>query len=137
VIYSINSVQAGLAQGLQTIGNYTGRIGNSLIRSGAVLENSYNWMNENLSVKTGKLGQIQAVLDGAQDVENVASEIAGATSEFREAQEQVNGIGAQFKKIDDELQVKEEEDLTLEAIKKANSQGAQPTQSDLTPDPKS
>ena len=136
VIWSIQSVQAGLAQGLQTVGNYTGRIGNALIRSGAVLENSYQWMNENLTFKTGRIGQIQAVLDNAQTVGNVASEISSATAEFREAQQQVNGIGDQFKKIEDELIVKEEETLNQEATKKSNSQGAQPTQTDLTPDPK-
>lgn len=136
IIWSIQSVQAGLAQGLQTVGNYTGRIGNALIRSGTVLENSYNWMNENLTFKTGRIGQVQAVLDNAQTIENVASEISGATAEFREAQQQVTGIGDQFNKIENELIVKEEETLNQEATKKSNSQGAQPTQTDLTPDPK-
>ena len=47
---------------IETIGNYTGKIGNALKKSGQVLESSYGWMSEKTSVKTGRLGQIQRVI---------------------------------------------------------------------------
>ena len=134
-IYSILSIQAGLAQGLETIGNYTGRIGNALKKSGAVLENSYSWMSEKVSVKTGRLGQIQAILDTGEGVENFASEIQNATSEFREAQENVNQIGQNMQQIKDEFTEAETEKLEAETRTKTNSQAAQPQLTDFVRDP--
>ncbi len=133
-IYSILSIQAGLAQGLETIGNYTGRIGNALKKSGAVLENSYSWMSEKVSVKTGRLGQIQAILDTGEGVENFASEIQNATSEFREAQENVNQIGQNMQQIKDEFTEAETEKLEAETRTKTNSQAAQPSLTDFVRD---
>ncbi len=134
-IYSILSIQAGLAQGLETIGNYTGRIGNALKKSGAVLENSYSWMSKKVSVKTGRLGQIQAILDTGEGVENFASEIQNATSEFREAQENVNQIGQNMQQIKDEFTEAETEKLEAETRTKTNSQAAQPQLTDFVRDP--
>lgn len=134
IIYSVQSVMAGMAEGLEIMGRYTGKIGNALKKSGAVLENSYSWMSETLSVKTGHLGRIQQVLDGAEAVENVASEIQNATEEFREVQENVNNIGDQFDKVKDEVATKETEKATTETTGKTNSQGAQPSQTDLVKD---
>jgi hypothetical protein len=42
IINSIQSIMAGLAEGLEIMGRYTGKIGNALKKSGAVLENSYH-----------------------------------------------------------------------------------------------
>ncbi len=135
VTYSILSIQAGLAEGLETIGNYTGRIGNALKKSGAVLENSYSWMSEKVSVKTGRLGQIQAILNTGEGIENFASEIQNATSEFREAQENVNQIGEQITSVKSEFTNAETEKDTAETTTKSNSQATQPELSDFVPDP--
>lgn len=134
ITYSILSIQAGLAEGLETIGNYTGRIGNALKKSGAVLENSYSWMSEKVSVKTGRLGQIQAILDAGEGVENFASEIQNATSEFREAQENVNQIGEQINKVKTEFTNSETEKTDAETITKTNSQATQPELTDFVRD---
>jgi hypothetical protein len=135
IIWSIQSAMAGIAEGLEIMGEYTGKIGNALKKSGAVLENSYQWMSETFSVKTGRLGKLQQVLDGAEAVENVASEIQNATEEFREAQENVNQIGEQFNKVKDEVVTKEGEKTQVETTNKNNSQASQPTQADYVPDP--
>ena len=134
----INTIQfslAGIAEGLETVGNYTGKIGNSLKKAGAVFENAYGWMSENLTVKTGRLGQVQGVLDGIETVSNVTSDLENVTYEFREVQENVDQIGQQFNKIKTEISEKETEKTTLETTTKTNSQGAQPTANDYTPDP--
>lgn len=134
----INTIQfslAGLAEGLETVGNYTGRIGNSLKKAGAVFENAYGWMNETFRVKTGRLGQIQSVIDGLESVENITSDLENVSYEFREVQENVTQIGGEFNKIKTEVATKETEKTNLETITKTNSQGAQPTANDYTPDP--
>ncbi len=135
VIYSITSIQAGLAQGLETIGNYTGRIGNALKKSGQVLESSYGWMSEKTSVKTGRLGQIQRVINTGEGVENVLSDVENATQEFRGSQESVNNIGQQYKKVKTEFTKQETEKAALETTVKTNSQGAQPELTDFVKDP--
>lgn len=134
----LNTIQfslAGMAQGLETVGQYTGKIGNALKSGGAVLESSYQWMSEKLTVKTGKLGQIQAVIDGLEQVENIASDLESVTSEFREVQDNVSQIGAEFNKIKTEVSEKETEKASQKANSKTNSQGSQPNFSDYTPDP--
>jgi hypothetical protein len=134
IIYSIQSVQAGLTEGLETVGSYTGKIGNALKKSGAVLESSYNWMSDKFSFKSGRLATLQRVIDGGEQIENVASEIANATSEFREAQQSVTEIGNSWNSIQTEVGGKESEKATAESTTKTNSQGSQPVQTDLTPD---
>ena len=135
IIWTIQGIQIGLAYGLETVGNYTGRIGNALKKSGAVLENSYNWMNEKMNFRSGRLGQLNNIINETQNVENVISEVHQVTSEFREIQEQTNYLSKQTKNLTDELTVQEEESTTTLQTSKTNSQGAQPTQSDYTPDP--
>ena len=134
IIWTIQGIQIGLAYGLETVGNYTGRIGNALKKSGAVLENSYNWMNEKMNFRSGRLGQLNNIINETQNVENVISEVHQVTSEFREIQEQTNYLTKQTKNLTDELTVQESESTTTLQTSKANSQGAQPTQSDYTPD---
>ncbi len=134
----LNTIQfslAGMAQGLQTVGQYTGKIGNALKSAGAVLESSYQWMSETMTVKTGRLGQVQAVIDGLEQVENIASDLENVTSEFREVQNNVTQIGAEFNKIKTEVSDKETEKATQKTTSKINSQGSQPNAADYTPDP--
>ena len=56
----------------QVTGQYTGKIGNALKKAGVVLGNAYEWMDENVRVKTGRLGTVQKVIDGIQNAEDVA-----------------------------------------------------------------
>jgi hypothetical protein len=135
IIYSFTAVNAGLAQGLETIGNYTGKIGNALKKSGAVLEDSYSWMSEKVSVKTGRIGQVQRIIDGGEQIENFASDIQNATEEFREAQENVTNISEQFNKVKTEIGITEAEIDATNAISKTNSQGASPELTDFVRDP--
>ena len=134
----INTIQfslAGIAEGLETLGNYTGKIGNSLKKAGTVFENSYQWMSENFTVKTGRIGQIQAVLDGLEQVENITSDLTNVTEEFREVQENITQVEDQFNQIKTEIAAQETAKTELETTTKSNSQGAQPIATDYTPDP--
>lgn len=135
MIYSVTAINAGLAQGLETIGNYTGQIGNALKKSGAVLENSYQYMSEKVSVKTGRLGQIQSLIDGGEKVEDLLSQIDNTTQEFREIQEETGNIGREFGIVKDTFEKEEKDKKKVEDIAKARSQAAQPELTDLTRDP--
>ncbi|MGK7893357.1 MAG: hypothetical protein AB4372_06965, partial [Xenococcus sp. (in: cyanobacteria)] len=135
IIWTIQGIQMGLAYGLETVGNYTGRIGNALKKSGAVLESSYNWMNEQMNFRSGRLGQLNNVINEVQSAESVISEVHQVTSEFREIQQQTNYLGDQVGNLTNEITTKEEETTTTNDEYKTNSLGEQPTQSDLTPDP--
>ena len=135
IIWTIQGIQMGLAYGLETVGNYTGRIGNALKKSGAVLENSYNWMNEKMNFRSGRLATLTNVINQTQEVENVVSEVHQVTSEFREIQEKTGYLTTQVGNLQEELDLKETESLTQADLSKTNSQGAQPEQTDYTPDP--
>ena len=64
-IYELSTnIMAGIAEGLETASQYTGKIGNALKKSGVVLEGAYEWMDENVRVKTGRLRTVQKVIDG-------------------------------------------------------------------------
>ena len=59
-IYELSlSNMAGIAEGLEIASQYTGKIGNALKKGGVILENAYEWMDENIRVKTGRLGTVQ------------------------------------------------------------------------------
>lgn len=135
IVYSITAMNAGLAQGLETIGSYTGKIGNSLKKSGAVLENSYSWMSEKVAVKTGRLGQLQSGIDKLEGVGDALSDLENVSSNFREIQEEKNNITEQTNLVKEALEKEEEDKKKGEDLNKIRSQAAQPELTDLVRDP--
>jgi uncharacterized phage infection (PIP) family protein YhgE len=120
-----------VSEGLNTIGEHTGKIGNALKRSGAVLENSYNWFGERFNFRTGKNRAIQRVIDGLETAQSVASDLEDVTSNFREAAENINEIKTQTDALREEIQGKTEVKTTTETTGKTNSQGTNIARSDL------
>jgi hypothetical protein len=122
----------GITSGLEQTAKYTGKIGNALKKSGAVLENSYNWMSEQFNFSSGKNRKIDRVIQGLQEASEVASDLESITSEFRSVTENVAEIGTQINTIKGEIGGKEEEKKNEEKDSKDSSQSPQINKSDLT-----
>jgi hypothetical protein len=131
IISLFNSSLFGLAEGMELVGKYTGKIGNALKRSGTVLENSYEWMSETFSIKTGKIGQFQKVLDGIEQAENVASDLESATSEIREVGDNLQEIQQEKEQINEALKDKEDQKKAEQDAAKLASQSPNISASDL------
>ncbi len=127
---TLNSL-AGIAQGLEIIGSYTGKIGNALKKSGVILENAYGWMDENIRVKTGRLGTVQKVIDQIQTAEEVTSNLTEVTEQVKETQENINEITEQYNAVKDKVTENEAEKNESETTGKINSESPAIQTSDL------
>lgn len=96
IIYSVQSMVYSMVEILETISNYVGKIGNALMRSGAILQNSFNWMNTNVNYLDNRFFRfLQRTQDGVEIIEQVFSEVvsiqemgaelANQTNEFSQA----------------------------------------------------
>ena len=100
---------------------YTGKIGNALKRGGVVLENAYEWMDEFISVKTGRFGAIQKVMNEIQTAEEVVSNLTEVTEQVKETQENVTEIQEQFQEIPRLHQLAVENKIEIETDSKRDS----------------
>ncbi len=121
----------GIAEGLEQAAKYTGKIGNALKKSGAVLEKSYNWMTETFNFSSGKNRKIDRVIQGLQQASEIASDLESITSEFRSVTENVAEIGTKINTIKTEINGKENEKNTKETQGKESSQSPQVNKTDL------
>jgi hypothetical protein len=131
ILDSLTSMLAGLAESMEIIGNYTGKIGNALKKGGVVLENAYDWMDDNLRLKTGRFAGIQKVVDGINNAEEVVNNLTEVTDSINESQELVNEIKKEWKDIKDKVTEGEGQKLTIETQNKVASQGAPVSKPDL------
>ncbi len=122
---------AGIAEGLEIASQYTGKIGNALKKGGVILENAYEWMDENIRVKTGRLGAVQKVIDGIQTTEEVVSNLTEITEQVQETQENINQITEEFDSIRTNVTENETNKKTAEDTGKANSESPDLQTSDL------
>ena len=122
---------AGLAEGLEIMGNYTGKIGNALKRSGTILENSYQWLDENVRIKTGRIGAIGRVLDGIESTEDVVSSLTEVTENIAETSENIESIKGEITDIRETVEQNEEDKKTEEYEAKTASQSPSLEPNDL------
>ena len=122
---------AGIAEGLEIASQYTGKIGNALKKGGVILENAYEWMDENIRVKTGRLGAVQKVVDGIQTAEETVSNLTEITEQIQETQENVNQITEEFNTIKTKVTENETDKKDAEDAGKANSETPKIETSDL------
>ena len=122
---------AGIAEGLEIAGQYTGKIGNALKKGGVIVENAYEWMDENIRVKTGRLGKVQKVIDGLQSAEEVVSNLTEVTEQVKETQENINEISEQFNTIKTTVNDNETAKKNQEDTGKTNSESPDIQTSDL------
>lgn len=111
-----------VAEGLELIGKYTGKVGNALKKSGTVLESSYEWFGETFNFKSKRNRAIDQLIQGLQTGQEVASDLQEITENFREAQENINEIGEQINTVKTETQTQVTAKTTKESSSKTNSQ---------------
>lgn len=124
ILDNITAMLAGLAESMEIIGNYTGKIGNALKRGGVVLENAYNWMDDNLRLKTGRFATIQKIADGINTAEDVVNNLTEVTDVINESEDLVNEIKGEWTKIKGNVTEGEGEKATQETASELASQGA-------------
>lgn len=127
---------SGIAEGIQIVGNYTGEIGNALKKGGVVLENAYEWMEDNFRIKTGRLSTIERINEGLESIENTASELTEVTEVWIEGRESVTEINEQVNNIKEQMAINVSEKLEAENQAKTASESPNLANSDLiTPEP--
>lgn len=122
---------AGISEGLEIVGNYTGKIGNALKKGGVILENAYQWMDENIQIKSGRLGAIQKITDGLDTAQNITDNLVEVTEIVQETTESVKQIQTEIKTIEDNVKKKEDEKLIKEDQGKAISKSPNLEKKDL------
>jgi hypothetical protein len=131
ILDSVTAMLAGLAESMEIIGNYTGKIGNALKKGGVVLENAYNWMDDNLRLKTGRFAGIQKVVDGLNNAEDVVNNLTEVTDSINDSQELVNEIKKEWTDIKGRVSEGEGQKLTQAVQEKTVSQGSPVSKPDL------
>jgi hypothetical protein len=124
VLDNITAMLAGLAESMEIIGNYTGKIGNALKKGGVVLENAYNWMDDNLRLKTGRFAAIQKVVDGINNAEDVVNNLTEVTDTINESEELVNEIKQEWTNIKGRVTEGEGQKLATETANELGSLGS-------------
>ncbi len=96
-----------------------------------VIESAYDWMDENVRVKTGRLGKVQKVIDGIQTAEEVASNLTEITEQVKETQDNIDEIQEQFNTIKTAVGENETAKKETEDTGKTNSESPSIITSDL------
>ena len=116
---------------VETAGQYTGKIGNALMKAGVVIGGGYEWMDENIKVKTGRLGKVQKVIDGLQTAEEITSNLTEITEQVKETQDNIDEIKEQFNTIKTTVGENETAKKEAEDTGKSNSESPNIITSDL------
>lgn len=96
IVFTIQSMIYSLVEILEVVSNYTGRIGNALLRSGTILAGSFNCMNPQANyLNNGFFRKLYRVEEAVETVSMVAGEVLNIqesaerlydqTEEFNEA----------------------------------------------------
>ena len=88
VIYSIQGVKNAVLEGVETVGQWTAKIGNNMIVQGLFEERTFPWMDENVNFRNPFQGFIQKIDTTSEIVSQVSNLVASGT----EAQENFNQI---------------------------------------------
>jgi hypothetical protein len=104
LLYSIQSMFYSMAEILEVISNYVGKIGNALMKSGTILQNSFNWMNTNANFTDNRFFKfLQRTQDGVEIVEQIFSEVVSIQETAVEFQEQSEQFSKEFGKEEDTI----------------------------------
>lgn len=108
LLYSIQSMFYSMAEILEVISNYVGRIGNALMKSGTILQNSFNWMNTNANFTDNRFFKfLQRTQDGVEIVEQIFSEVVSIQETAVEFQQQTEQFDKEFGKEEDAISLTE------------------------------
>lgn len=128
---AVISPLSGLASGLTAVGNNTGKIGNALVKSGAVLENSYEKMSENVQVKTGRLAAMDNYFTGVTNANELVESVTELTRVPIDTKASFDSAKEELKTLDDTMKLEIETKKAADATAKTASQGAAITRTDL------
>lgn len=122
VLDNVTNMMDTLANGMEVIGRYNAKIGNALKRGGQVLDNAYEWMDDNINIHFGRLGKLEKVIEGLNTVQDISSDFEEVTSnvvEFQETLSQLEQSKQEFKDTlkDNEDAKKEDEETQKEESK--------------------
>lgn len=122
---------SGIAEGLEIVGNYSGKMGNALKKGGVVLSDAYDWMSENVKIKTGKLSAIDKYVEGLESLENITSDLQEVTEVVAEGKESIEESKEELKKIKENVKKQEIDKKIAEDKNKEASQGGEILDKDL------
>jgi hypothetical protein len=124
LLNSLQSISYAMLEGLETIGNYTAKIGNAARIFGVFTEKAFNPMRDNLNFKGGRFFRF---LDNTQEfVENIDS----ISSNVVDIQQTAADCHEQKEKLQESISAFETAKKTEEETNKANSQGVTINQTD-------
>jgi hypothetical protein len=125
IIHSVQSMVYSMVEILEVVSNYTGRIGNALLRSGVILADSFNWMNPQANYMDNKFFR---TLFKAEDI---VESFATAVNEILEIQEGGERLFDQLQEFKQAFQ--DGIDFISDYENRARANGQQPTMT-ITPD---
>lgn len=128
---AVTNMFASLWNILETVGKYVAKIGNALRRAGAVIDNAYSWMDEEISVRGGRAGKLQEFVKGLEVTQDAVSSFSTITGELVNIKENVEQLKTSKKEFDDATTSASGGIGTQEAAKLAESLSASLTNSDL------
>ena len=116
ILNSIQSMVFSMVEILETISDYTGRIGNALKKSGVVLQNAFNWMNPSSNYQNGKFFRyLNNIQEGLEILDEIGSEVVSiqdtAEELFDQKEEFDKAVEEAQKKVEDD-EAKNKEDST-------------------------
>lgn len=128
IINSVQGIMNGIANVVSIGAQYSGKIGNALKGNGVIGENSFAWMNEDVSAKTGKLAAIANFGETVGETSELLENVSEASESVVEIQQQATEIVNQnkvFKKTLEDAQkptpIENKAVKDAEALAKANA----------------
>lgn len=92
----INIVQGmvySIAEITEVIADNTGKIGNSLLKSGTILQNSFNWMNQNTDfVRNGFFRWLYRTQEAVEVIDQIASEVVNIQESAEQLADEKNTL---------------------------------------------
>lgn len=108
IIYSVQSMIASMVEILEVISNYTGKIGNALLKSGTVLQNSFNWMNPNMNYQNSKwFRYMNAIQETLELFDEAAQEVVSIQETGAELANQITEMNKELSKGEKEVEDKQ------------------------------
>jgi hypothetical protein len=101
LLSTIQSMQYAVQDSINTVGQYTGKIGNALIKYGALPEKAYDWMNDKFSLKVGRLGVLQKAVENLEGATTIASSLEQISGDVLQVSQDITQLKEQKKEFDD------------------------------------
>lgn len=95
IIWTIRSINDGMAEVMEWTAENTGKIGNALKKWGVVGEKAYKPMAERVKAQDLMRRKTARFMDGLESAENIASSFATATSTVKEVQDEATELTEQ------------------------------------------